>query len=611
LVRDDAKVNLSAQRAPHSFPLPRRRAIGVITCVALSFGTGSCGRPDDAGSAPKQLHTLFEEEWAYEMKTNPETATIYGDNRYNSELSDYSPDAFRRDIERKRGFLRRFEGADPRGLSAEDGLSRSLMIRRLRDQIRGAVFKPWEMPVDQMNGVHLQLAQLPGYTRFETVKDYEDYLSRLSKLPKAFQQIEEDMRLGLADHLMPPAYLLDKVATQAQQISDARREKSPFTIPLTKFPNSIPKADQDALRTRVFKAIEESVSPAYRQFGEFVRKEYAPRGRVEPGVWSLPDGEARYHEAVRVLTTTSLTPEQIHDIGQKQVVEIEKQMLALANSKGFKDLASFNASIKSNKALYAKSGDQILSLYRGYINQMRPEMNKLFTRQPKVALEVIPMEEFRARDAVPADYSPGTTDGKRPGRVNVNEWDPEHRLTLNIEAIAYHEGIPGHHQQIGLQQEVEGVPEFRKHAEYTAFVEGWALYSERLGKEVGFYKDAYSEYGRLENEMWRAVRLVVDTGVHYKRWNRQQMIDFFRAHTAMDEPNIQSEADRYIAWPGQALAYKIGQMKILELRERARQVLGERLDLRAFHDALLGNGALPLEVLETRIQSWIDKAKRQ
>jgi uncharacterized protein (DUF885 family) len=606
-----AGVSLSAWLDLVIFPALRTKGFIFLTGVAFSLGMSSCHKADDPDNGQKQLRALFEEEWNYEMKTSPETATVYGDNRYNSELSNYSPDAYRRDIEQKRAFLRRFEVADPSGLTDSDALSRSLMIRRLRDQIRGAGFKPWEMPVDQMNGIHLQLAQLPGYTRFETVKDYEDYLSRLAKLPKAFQQIEEDMRLGVADRLLPPAYLLDKVATQAQQISGTPAEKSPFAVPLAKFPNSISKADQERLRSRALKAIEETVSPTYRQFGEFVRKDYAPQGRVEPGIWSLPDGEARYREAVRVLTTTSLTPEQIHDIGQKQVFEIEKQMLALANSKGFKDLAGFNASIKLNKALYATSGDQILSLYRGYINQMRPEMNKLFTRQPKAPLEVVPMEEFRARDAVPADYSPGTTDGKRPGRVNVNEWDPQHRLTLNIEAIAYHEGIPGHHQQIALQQEIEGVPEFRKHTDYTAFIEGWALYSERLGKEIGFYKDAYSEYGRLENEMWRAVRLVVDTGVHYKHWSRQQMIEFFRAHTAMDEPNIQTEADRYIAWPGQALAYKLGQLKILELREQSKRELGERLDLRAFHDAVLGSGALPLEVLETRIHSWIAKEKQQ
>jgi uncharacterized protein (DUF885 family) len=311
------------------------------------------------------------------------------------------------------------------------------------------------------------------------------------------------------------------------------------------------------------------------------------------------------------MTTTELSPEQFHEIGLKQVDAIEKEMLALANKLGFHDLASLKKHIENTKNFYATSGQQILDLYKSYIDQMRPEMPKLFGRQPKAQLNVVPMEAFRAKGAPPADYSPGATDGSRPARINVNESDPTHRLTINIEAVAYHEGIPGHHQQIALAQEMKGLPDFRKNAGYNAFVEGWALYAEQLGKEVGFYKDPYSDYGRLENEMWRAVRLVVDTGVHYKHWTREQMVDYFRAHTALDEPSIQSEVDRYIAWPGQALAYKAGQIKILELRARAKKELGSRFDLRAFHDAVLGEGALPLDVLETRMDSWIDKQKTQ
>jgi uncharacterized protein (DUF885 family) len=284
-------------------------------------------------------------------------------------------------------------------------------------------------------------------------------------------------------------------------------------------------------------------------------------------------------------------------------------MLQVANELGFKDLISFNASIKANKSLYAKSGDQIIGLYRKYLDGMRGKMSTLFTHQPKAALGVVPMEAFRAKDGVPADYSPGTADGSRPGRINIDTYDPTHRLTLNIEAIAYHEGIPGHHQQIALAQEMTGLPEFRKNADYNAFVEGWALYAERLGKEVGFYQDPYSEYGRLENEMWRAVRLVVDTGVHYKHWGRQQMVDYFHAHTAMDEPNIETEVDRYIAWPGQALAYKAGQIEILKLRAHAKQELGSRYDLRAFNDAVLSHGALPLDTLDEVINNWIAASK--
>ena len=311
------------------------------------------------------------------------------------------------------------------------------------------------------------------------------------------------------------------------------------------------------------------------------------------------------------MTTTELSPEEYHAIGLRQVEEITGEMLAVAKRMGYRDLASLNKAIAGDRKLYAKSGEELLHLYAKHTDDMRQKMGQLFGRQPKAPLVVVPMEAFRAPDAVPADYTPGSADGKRPGRINVNEYNPTGRLLLNVEAIAYHEGIPGHHQQIALAQELEGVPEFRRHAEYNAFSEGWALYSERLGKEVGFYQDPYSNYGRLQNEMWRAVRLVVDTGVHSKHWTRQQMVDYFHAHTAMDDINIQTEVDRYIAWPAQALAYKAGQLKILALRDRARRELGDRFDLRAFHDAVLGEGALPLDVLGEQMERWIAARKKQ
>jgi uncharacterized protein (DUF885 family) len=601
----------------HSFSIAGKLQMTTNSHIAIALAAALLGicaigchrAPANQQSNNKQLDSLLAQEWDFEMQTNPETASLYGDTRYNSRLSDYSPERFRNDIARQRVFLRRFEAIDSSRLAAQDALSRTLMIGRLRDQLEEGRFKNWEMPLDQMNGLHLFYAELPGMLAFKTVRDYEDYLARLHQIPRVMEQLETDMRLGMEDRLTPPRYLLDKVAAQARQIADGAGAKSPFAVPVAKFPAGIPAADRSRLRTEILRAIDTGVVPAYARLANFVKNDYAPSGRTEPGVWSLPEGDARYREAIRHMTTTNLEPEQIHEIGLKQVDRIEAEMLALAKQQGFSNLAAFNASIKSNEKLYAKSGDQLLQLYKTYIGPMRPEMPKLFGRQPKTPLEVVPMEAFRSKDAVPADYSPGSN--SRPGRVNVNEYDPTHRLTLNVEAIAYHEGIPGHHQQLALAQELPDLPEFRKNADYTAFVEGWALYAERLGKEAGFYKDPYSEYGRLENEMWRAVRLVVDTGVHYKHWTRRQMVDYFHAHTAMDEPNIQTEVDRYIAWPGQALAYKLGQMKILELRERAKQALGSRFDLRAFHDAVLENGALPLDVLETQIDTWIAREKKR
>ncbi len=582
----------------------------LIGGLASVFLQSSLAQDPMAASASvearrQQLLSLFNEEWEYELRTNPEWATTLGDKRYNDRLSDNSAEFFRSDLEQTRKFLARFEAIDPTGLRHQDGLSRELMIRELRQNIEGAQFTHWEMPVNQMGGPHLELPDLVTLTPFDTVTDYENYLSRLRQIPHLFDQVTANMQRGMRDRLMPPRYLLEKVAAEAEDIASQRGEDSPFAKPLKEFPAGIAEPDQKHLREAILAVINDQILPAYHRFAVFVRDDYAPQGRTDPGIWSLPDGEARYRYSIRRITTTDQTPEQIHHLGLKQVDEIEAEMLAVAHQLGFKDLASLNDHIKNERRFYATSGQQVLDLYTNYARGMEPELPKLFGHLPKSKLVVIPMEASRAKNAVPADYSNGTADGSRPGHINVNEWDPEHRLVLNIEAIAYHEGIPGHHLQLSLAQEMTNLPSFRRHAGYTAFVEGWALYSERLGKEVGHYQDPYSDYGRLENEMWRAIRLVIDTGVHEKHWSRDQMVAYFHRYTAMDEPNIQSEVDRYIAWPGQALAYKLGQLEILKLREEARKRLGAKFDLRAFHDEVLANGALPLDVLDSEVTAWI------
>jgi uncharacterized protein (DUF885 family) len=439
------------------------------------------------------------------------------------------------------------------------------------------------------------------------VKDYENYLSRLHQIPHVFDQVMANMRLGLHDHLMPPKYLLEKVTIEAQEIADKPLAQSPFVTPIQKFPSAISAQDQKRLSDAITAAIQHDVAPAYAKLATFVRVDYAPHGRTEYGVWSLPDGAARYRYAVRHQTTTTRTAEEIHALGLKQVTEIDAEMLTLAKSLGYSDLKSFNEHIRNDRDLYGRSGQQVFDLYKHYADQMQAKLPQIFGHLPKTKLEVVVMDAYRAPNAVPADYSPGAGDGSRPGRINVNEYDPTHRLLLNVEAIAYHEGIPGHHMQFSIAQELPSLPPFRRFAEYNAYSEGWALYTERLGKEVGFYQDPYSEYGRLENEMWRSIRLVVDTGVHQDHWSRQQMIDFFHDHTAMDDQNIATEVDRYIAWPAQALAYKSGQMEILDLRERARKALGPKFDIRAFHDAILAEGPMPLDVLDARISAWIAK----
>ena len=580
-------------------------------CAATLFAgpippTSTKAAESTVESRRKQLLSLFDEQWEYELQANPEFATSQGDSRYNDRLNDHSPEFYKSDLEKKRQFLGRLEAIDPVGFDSQDALSRTLMIRGLREEIEGARFKNWEMPVNQMGGPHLHLPELVSVTLFNTASDYENYISRLHQIPRVFDQVMANMRQGMKDGLMPPKYLLEKVTAEADELASKTGEASPFAQPLKKFPPEIPPANQQKLRAGILSAVSQQVIPAYRRFATFVRDEYAPRGRTDPGVWSLPDGAERYRFAIRRITTTDLTPEQIHEIGIQQIAETETQMIAVAHKLGFKNLASLNEHIKNDRQLYAKSGEQLLGLYTDYSRQMEEQLPKLFGHLPKSRLVIIPMEAARSKNAVPADYTSGAADGSRPGRINVNEWDPEHRLLLNVEAIAYHEGVPGHHLQLSLAQEMPDLPAFRRHGGYTAFVEGWALYAERLGQEVGRYQDPYSDYGRLENEMWRAIRLVIDTGVHAKHWSRDQMVEYFHRYTAMDEPNVQSEVDRYIAWPGQALAYKLGQLKILALRDEARRKLGDRFNLRAFHDEVLHNGALPLDILESQLKAWID-----
>jgi uncharacterized protein (DUF885 family) len=557
-----------------------------------------------------ELNRLLADEWEYKLRTQPELATHVGDNRYNDRLSDFSDKAIADDLEHCRASLNRFEALDVTGFPEQEKLNHALMVRSLRESLEAAQFKDWEMPATQFGGIHLGYASLVFDTPFRNGKDYEDYLSRLRQIPHALEQAMGHMRDGLRDRRMPPKYLLEKVSVQAQQIADDPLDKSPFTEPLRKFPESISEAERKRLSAEIASAVKNEVAPAYAKFAKFVREDYAPHGRLDPGVWALPDGEARYRFAVRHQTTTDLSPDQIHQLGMKSVAEIETEMLTLARQQGFHDLKSFNEHIRQDPALHAKSGQQLLDLYTQYRDQMYGKLPQLFGRLPKNKLVVVPMESFRSADSVPADYSVGAGDGSRPGRINVNEYAPEKRLLLNVEAIAYHEGVPGHHLQFSIAQELTGLPPFRKYdLDLNAYTEGWAFYSERLGKEAGFYRDPYSDYGRLQNEMWRAVRWVVDTGVHSKHWTRQQMVDFFHEHTAMDDQNIETEVDRYIAWPAQALSYKMGQMKILELRARAQKELGAKFDLRAFHDAVLDQGPLPLDVLEGKIKAWIAAQK--
>ncbi len=444
-----------------------------------------------------RFRAAIEAEWQRELKTHPEFATYVGDLRYNDLLDDRSPAAIAREAGENKRQLALFNAIDYTGFSREELLNKELMVRSLRVALEHAQAREWEMPVNQMNGVHLDFAAFPSQMPFNTIKDYENYIARLHAIPWAFEQVIADMRLGLRDRLMPPRYLLDKVGEQAQGIADDAPDKSPFAAPAARFSASIPATEQQRLRQQILDAIAKDVKPAYLAFAQFVKTDYAPHGRTEFGIWSLPDGPARYRAAVRDETTTNLTPDQIHEMGLRQVSEIEAEMLKLANSLGYHDLKSFNKHIREDRALYGKSGQQVFDLYAHYAEQMQKKLPEYFGKLPPTQLEVVPMDAFRAPDAVPADYSPGTGDGKRPGRINVNEYAPEKRLLLNVEAIAYHEGIPGHHLQFSIAESLTDLPDFRRNASYDAYSEGWAFYAERLGREMGFYQDPYSEYGRL------------------------------------------------------------------------------------------------------------------
>ena len=582
------------------------RFLALALCLVFSSHMFAA---DTVDARRKQLNDLISEYWEYNLKVNPVFASIIGDKRYNDQLGEGSAEFLKKEAAKEREYLARFEAIDTTGFPQQEKLNKELEIRDIKRGLGFYDLKMWEMPVSQINGIHIEAPQLVTILSFKTVKDYTDYIARLHEFPRVMNETIDNMRLGMADGMMPPKFLLEKVVDQANAIASAPIDKSPFAQPFEKFPDDFSEADKTRLKKDGLAAIQNDIVPAYTKFATFVKDDYAPKGRTEVGIWALPNGDAIYRFMVREATTTDVEPEKIHEIGLQQVAEIEKQQLAIAQKLGYKDLKSFAASIAGNPKLHAQSREQILDLYRKYIGQMEPKLPELFGHLPKAKLIVMPDEAYREKDASAAEYVEGTPDGSRPGHVMVNTSDPEKRLTINIESTSYHEGVPGHHLQLSMAQEVGTLPPFRQHGYWGAYIEGWALYSERLGKEVGFYQDPYNDYGRLQDEMLRAIRLVVDTGLHYKHWTREQVVQYFHDHSSEDEPNVQSETNRYISWPGQALSYKMGQLQILDLRARAQKELGSKFDIREFHDEIIDSGALPLDVLEQQVNAWIAEKK--
>src|SRR5271163_4043669 len=549
-------------------------------------------------------NALFEEQYESDLRNFPERATAFGDYRYNDKLGDESLNAIAERHKTNEAFLARLEEVPTAGFPDQDQLSHDVMERVLQQRIADFNLKEYEMPINQMNGIHTSLADLPLSVPLDSVKHYEDYVARLRQIPRVLNETSDVMRAGMRDKLMPVRFLLEKIPVQCEGIIEA----DPFLLPTTKYPTDISADEQKRLTQEIADAINKDVIPAYRTFAAFVRTEYAPQGRTALAVTSLPDGEKRYQNDIYGRTTTHMTAEEIHQLGLREIARIEGEMTAIAKKEGFADLASFRAAIAKNPKYIPTSAEQILDDFRHYIAEMQPKLPELFTLLPKSPVTVEAIPPFQAASAT--HYVTGTPDGKRPGRVVVATSDFANRSLVGDEAIAYHEGIPGHHLQLSVQQQLTGLPKFRLHGlGFNAYIEGWALYAEQLGKEVGFYQDPVSDYGRLSSELFRAVRLVVDTGIHAEGWTREQVVEFFRKSGAVDEPTIQSETDRYISWPAQALAYKLGQLKIRELRERARQELGAKFDIRTFHDEMINGGTLPLDLLEARTDKWIAEQK--
>lgn len=578
-----------------------------LACLLLAASVCSPVHAQSASVAERvaQQNALFEELYQAGLKSSPERATAVGDYRYNAQLGDASLAGIQRQHAESDAFLARLRAIPTAGMAETDRMSHDLLERQL---IRAGVnyeLKNYEMPLNQQGGVHTGLADLPLSVPLDSVQHYEDYIARLHQIPRVLRQTTEVLRAGMKDGLMPPKLVVDKLPGQCEGIVSA----NPFLLPLKKFPAGFSEEEKQRLTAAMTKAVNEEVLPAYKELAAFLRDEYAPKGRTAISVESLPDGKRRYAEAVKAMTTIDIAPGAVHELGLKEVARITAEMTKLAQAQGYKDLAAFRAAINSDPKWRPKNEEQIVADFKKYIDEMQPRLPELFGLLPKSPVTVEGIPDFDK--AAATHYVRGTPDGKRAGRVVVAVADPTRRSLVNDEAVAYHEGVPGHHMQISIAQQLQGLPKFRVlgGGGLSAYTEGWALYSEELGKEVGLYKDPVSDYGRLNSELFRAVRLVVDTGIHNKGWTRDQVIAYMLEND-VNEVVAQTETDRYIARPAQALAYKMGQLKIRELRERARKQLGARFDIKAFHDEILNGGPLPLDLLEERVDGWI-KAQLQ
>ena len=577
----------------------------VVTTLLLLMGISAHADPSSDFSA------LLGDAWEWRLNENPVFASRLGDRRKNDQWPDLSLEAIERRYEEEREFLRRLRAIDPSALSAADQLNYDLFRRNLEDSIDGHEFNDFLMPMSQRGGVQ-SLESTAETVRLASVEDYEDWLVRMAGVETMIEQTMELQEEGRKTGYMPPKILMKRIPDQisSQLVEDP--EMSPFFIAFSEMPDAISEADQQRLRENAKTIIDESIVPAYREFSQYFNDTYLPASRDSIGASALPNGEAFYEYRTRSYTTTQMTPDEIHRLGLNEVKRIRGEMQLIIDELEFGgDFADFLNFLRTDEQFYYDTPEELFDGYLAVSKRIDPELVKLFGKLPRMPYGLRPIPDNIAPDTTTAYYNRPAADGSRPGYYYVNLYRPEVRPKYEMEVLSVHEAVPGHHLQIALQMELEEMPDFRKYQGFTAFTEGWGLYSESLGYELGLYKDPYSRFGALTYDMWRAVRLVVDTGMHYKGWTRQQAIDFFMDNAAKTETDIVNEIDRYISWPGQALAYKIGQLKMLELRRRCEQALGEDFDIRAFHDEMLGAGALPMELLETRMNRWLAGQLRQ
>jgi uncharacterized protein (DUF885 family) len=580
-------------------PMPTSLRFAIIL-IFLTNLTAYAGPAED-------FHALIDEVWEWRLEQNPVFASSLGDRRFNDRWTDNSIEAIQERHERRRAFLDRVIAIDSSQLSADDRLNYELFRRDLQSDIEGYQYKSWLMPISQRGGVQ-SLESTAEIMRLQTAEDYEDWIARMAKIPEVIEQTMARQERGRKEGYMPPKVLMQRIPDQIASQTVENPEQSPYFMVFEEMPDAIAEEDQARLRDMAREIIDDSIVPAYREFSNYFNNTYLPASRETIGVSELPDGEAFYEYLARLFTTTQMTPDEIHRIGLNEVKRIRDEMQLIIDELEFDgDFADFLHFLRTDPQFYFEDPDDLYEAYLATCKRIDPELVKLFGKLPRMPYGLRPIPDNIAPDTTTAYYRSPAADGSRAGFYYVNLYKPDVRPKYEIEVLSVHEAVPGHHLQIALAQELEGLPDFRRFSGFTAFVEGWGLYSESLGYELGLYKDPYSRFGALTYEMWRAVRLVVDTGMHYKGWSRQQAIDFFKDNAAKTELDIINEIDRYLIMPGQALAYKIGQLKMLELRRKAEQALGDDFDIRAFHDELLGAGAIPLEVLETRMTRWLTR----